>query len=369
MRPHMPAAFLRPHSENSRRRHPPIASLFSQHSHLRRLQSAIYSIWTQPEPWDAHFGSSEITKEGFHADHRDHQSKGRLRKNDHQHQPGRLPGPLGQKDAAGRYGPPGPLRRWAGCPRRTDRTHHLRRPDRRARRQAAKISEIVWQIASDFDLAPSNIKLAAFEQVFAGRPAAKIACQGARTPVKGNLQVVHHRLPAERRLITFNALRACDEVIVPVETGYFSLHGLAKMMETLEVLRDRCGKEILIRVLPTLYDTRTKLAREVLSELRAKFRDYLMESTVNFNTKLKEAASFGQPITEYDPGSRGYKDFVNLARELMGHRPVDIEPTPTKSSRGPRSWCSAPSNWRRLNRSDSPKWSSPPFRSWLRLSR
>jgi chromosome partitioning protein len=64
----------------------------------------------------------------------------------------------------------------------------------------------------------------------------------------------------------------------------------------------------------------------VLSELRSKFRDYLMESTVNFNTKLKEAASFGQPITEYDPGSRGYKDFVNLARELMGHRPVDIEP-------------------------------------------
>jgi hypothetical protein len=116
-----------------------------------------------------------------------------------------------------------------------------------------------------------------------------------------------------------------------VETGYFSLHGLAKMMETLEVMKDRCGRDILIRVLPTLYDTRTKLAREVLSELRAKFKEYLMESTVNFNTKLKEAASFGQPITEYDPGSRGYKDFVNLARELMGHRPVDLEPTPTET--------------------------------------
>jgi hypothetical protein len=100
------------------------------------------------------------------------------------------------------------------------------------------------------------------------------------------------------------------------------------MMETLEMLKDRVGKDILLRVLPTLYDTRTKLAREVLSELRSKFRDYLMESVVNFNTKLKEAASFGQPITEYDPGSRGYKDFVNLARELMGHRPVDVEPTP-----------------------------------------
>jgi hypothetical protein len=94
----------------------------------------------------------------------------------------------------------------------------------------------------------------------------------------------------------------------------------------LELLKERCGKEILIRVLPTLYDTRTKLAREVLAELRNKFREYLMESTVNFNTKLKEAASFGQPITEYDPGSRGYKDFVNLARELMGHRVVEVEP-------------------------------------------
>src|SRR5437588_623467 len=129
-------------------------------------------------------------------------------------------------------------------------------------------------------------------------------------------------------LLAFNALRACDEVIVPVETGFFSLHGLTKMMETLEMLKERCAKDILIRVLPTLYDTRTKLAREVLSELRAKFREYLMESVVNFNTKLKEAASFGQPITEYDPGSRGYKDFVNLARELMGHRPVEIEATP-----------------------------------------
>jgi chromosome partitioning protein len=118
---------------------------------------------------------------------------------------------------------------------------------------------------------------------------------------------------------------------VPVETGYFSLHGLTKMMETLEMMKEKAGKDILIRVLPTLYDTRTKLAREVLNELRSKFADYLMESTVNFNTKLKEAASFGQPITEYDPGSRGYKDFVNLARELMGQRPTDVEATPTEA--------------------------------------
>jgi len=188
-----------------------------------------------------------------------------------------------------------------------------------------KVSDIVWQIATDFDLAPSNLKLAAFEQVFSGRQGREDRLAKALDGVKDNYEWCIIDCPPSVGLITFNALKAADEVVVPVETGYFSLHGLAKMMETLEHLKERSGKQIYIRVLPTLYDTRTKLAREVLSELRAKFREYLMESTVNFNTKLKEAASFGQPITEYDPGSRGYKDFVNLARELMGHRPVELE--------------------------------------------
>ena len=191
----------------------------------------------------------------------------------------------------------------------------------------AKVSEVVWQIASDFDLAPSNIRLSAFEQVFAGRPGREDRLASALASARPNYQWCIIDCPPSVGLITFNALKACDEVVVPVETGYFSLHGLAKMMETLELMKERCGRDVLVRVLPTLYDTRTKLAREVLSELKAKFRDYLMESTVNFNTKLKEAASFGQPITEYDPGSRGYKDFVNLARELMGHRPAAVEPT------------------------------------------
>ncbi|MBA3406286.1 MAG: AAA family ATPase [Gemmatimonadaceae bacterium] len=193
--------------------------------------------------------------------------------------------------------------------------------------RVASMEEVAWQIATDFDLAPSNIKLAGFEQVFAGRAGREDRLATALNTVRDKYEWAILDCPPSVGLLTFNALKCCDEAIVPVETGYFSLHGLTKMMETLEVMRKQCNKEIMVRVLPTLYDTRTKLAREVLSELRSKFRDYLMESTVNFNTKLKEAASFGQPITEYDPGSRGYKDFVNLARELMGHRPVEIETT------------------------------------------
>src|SRR5205814_3445393 len=122
----------------------------------------------------------------------------------------------------------------------------------------------------------SNIKLSAFKQVFAGRPGREDRLRNALDQVKETYEWCVIDCPPSVGLLTFNALRACDEVIVPVETGFFSLHGLTKMMETLEVLRDRCQKDILIRVLPTLYDTRTKLAREVRSELRSKFREYLM---------------------------------------------------------------------------------------------
>jgi len=191
--------------------------------------------------------------------------------------------------------------------------------------KVTSLPDIIWQIASDFDLAPSNIHLAAFEQLFAGRDGRENRLLQALATVQASYSWCIVDCPPSVGLLTFNALKACDEVIVPVETGFFSLHGLTRMIETLEIMRDQCGKDIHVRVLPTQYDTRTKLAREVLAELRNRFRDHLMQCTINFNTKLKEAASFGQPITEYDPGSRGYKDFVNLSRELMGHRPVEME--------------------------------------------
>ena len=184
------------------------------------------------------------------------------------------------------------------------------------------ISEVVWQIAENFDLAPSNLKLAGFAQLFAGKLGRERRLENVLATVDDRYEWCILDCPPGVGLLTFNALVACDEAIIPVETGYFSLHGLARMLETLEELKDRLGKETTIRVLPTLFDTRTKLAREVLAELRGRFSDVLMRSCVNFNAKLKEAASFGQPITEYAPGSKGYKDFVDLARELMGQSPL-----------------------------------------------
>ena len=118
-------------------------------------------------------------------------------------------------------------------------------------------------------------------------------------------------------LLTFNALRAATDVIVPVETGYFALHGLSRQLETLKILCERCNQQISVKVLASMYDIRTKMAREILAELRANFDDKMFRTTVNFNTKIKEASSFGQPINEYDPASKGQLDFQTLAEEVV----------------------------------------------------
>jgi chromosome partitioning protein len=185
----------------------------------------------------------------------------------------------------------------------------------------ATLKDITWQIASNFDLAPATISLAALETELHGLAGRQDRLADALARVSGDYDFCIIDCPPNVGLLTFNAMRASSDVLIPVETGYFSLHGLAKQLELLEQLRKQCRQDLRIRILATLYDIRTKLAREVLAELRDGFGELLMEATINFNTKLKEAASFGQPITEYDPASKGFKDFQKLARELMGPAP------------------------------------------------
>ena len=109
-------------------------------------------------------------------------------------------------------------------------------------------------------------------------------------------------------------------MIVPVETGYFALHGLSKQLETLSILCRTSGQQVNVKVLASMYDIRTKMAREILADLRSRFGDKMFNTIVSFNTKIKEASSFGQPISEYDSASKGRKDFCALAEEILGEQ-------------------------------------------------
>ncbi len=190
-----------------------------------------------------------------------------------------------------------------------------------SRQEPMRVGEILWEVNEKLELAPASIDLSAFEQQMAGVADRELCLKKVLDSIKNEYDFVVIDCPPAVGLLTFNALRAATDVIVPVETGYFSLHGLSKQLETLAILCQRCNQSVNVKVLASMYDIRTKMAREILAELRKHFGEKMFKTVVNFNTKLKEAASFGQPISEYDPASKGHRDFQDLVKEMMQGEP------------------------------------------------
>ncbi len=196
-------------------------------------------------------------------------------------------------------------------------------------------ADVVWQISRNLDLAPSTMALAGIEQELANATDKDRRLIQVLSAVEDQYAFCVIDCPPSIGLLTFNALRAAREVIVPVETGYFAMQGSTKQQATLEMLARRIAHHTRLSVLPTMYDVRTKLAREILAELRRHFGEALLPIVIHFNSKLKEAASFGQPITEYDPASRGMQDFEKLVDWLMANPPEALttsEEAPTVAS-------------------------------------
>jgi len=188
----------------------------------------------------------------------------------------------------------------------------------KSRNEPIRLTEILWQISDRLELAPASIDLSAFEQQMAGIAERECCLRDVLADVGSEYDYAIIDCPPAVGLLTFNALRAAADVIVPVETGYFALHGLSKQLETLSILCKRCSQQVNVKVLASMYDIRTKMAREILAELRSHFADKMFRTVVNFNTKIKEASSFGQPINEYDSASKGQRDFRSLAEEVIG---------------------------------------------------
>jgi len=188
----------------------------------------------------------------------------------------------------------------------------------KSRNEPIKLTEILWQINEHLELAPASIDLSAFEQQMADIPQRECCLKDVLDAVKHDYDFAIIDCPPAVGLLTFSALRASTDVIVPVETGYFALHGLSKQLETLSILCERSHQHVNVQVLASMYDVRTKMAREILAELKKHFADKMFKTIVNFNTKIKEAASLGQPVGEYDPVSKGKKDFSALAEEVLG---------------------------------------------------
>jgi chromosome partitioning protein len=184
--------------------------------------------------------------------------------------------------------------------------------------QPVELSRIIWQITPNMGLAPSRANLSTLEPRLGERKGVDTLLRDLLCGYSERYDYCVVDCPPHAGLLMRNGLVAANEIIIPVDTGYFSLHGLTRQMASIEQLCEKHESSPLVCVLPNQYDVRTRLAREILAELRSRFRDSVYKTTLNFNTKLKEGASFGQPITEFAPTSMGAKDFQALADEILG---------------------------------------------------
>lgn len=117
--------------------------------------------------------------------------------------------------------------------------------------------------------------------------------------------------------ITVNALVAADRVIVPVQTEYFALEGLAGLLDTLSLIQRELNPRLTVAgMLLTMHDGRTRLAQDVEREVRAHFPELVFETVIPRNVRIGEAPSFGLPVTRHDPRCSGSVAYVNLAREV-----------------------------------------------------
>jgi len=124
--------------------------------------------------------------------------------------------------------------------------------------------------------------------------------------------------PPSLGLLSVNALAASDEVFICVQTEFFALRGLTKLMEVVRLVQRRLHPELSISgVIPCLYDNRLKLAREVLAELKNHLGEQVFPRTIGVNVKLAEAPSYGQTIFQYAPESTGARDYRLLAQEVL----------------------------------------------------
>lgn len=123
--------------------------------------------------------------------------------------------------------------------------------------------------------------------------------------------------PPNLGVLTLNALRAADEVIVPVEPSFFSLHGFGKLMETVEVLKTKANHPLVVRALATIVNLRTRFSKEVLDEIRTHFGPATFRTVIRATVRLREAVSHGVPICSYDEESLGAADYDALAQEVL----------------------------------------------------
>lgn len=165
---------------------------------------------------------------------------------------------------------------------------------------------------------PSNINLAGAEVELVSMMSREQRLKEKLENVKEHFDYILIDCPPSLGLITLNAFTASDSVLIPVQCEYYALEGLGQLLNTINLVKKHLNKNIEIEgALLTMYDARTNLSNQVVKEVKKYFDDKVYKTVIPRNVRLSEAPSYGMPITEYDPRSKGAKMYEKFTREFL----------------------------------------------------
>ena len=170
----------------------------------------------------------------------------------------------------------------------------------------------------NLDIIPSHIDLVGAELEMIHQPNREGVLKNILQPIKENYDFIIIDCSPSLGLITVNALVAADSVIVPVQTEFFALEGLGKLLNTIKIVQNRLNPSLQIEgILMTMYDLRLRLCNQVVSEVRKHFDELVFHTIIHRNSRISEAPSVGKPVILYDAQSKGSMNYLNLAKEIL----------------------------------------------------
>jgi chromosome partitioning protein len=170
----------------------------------------------------------------------------------------------------------------------------------------------------NLDLLPGHIDLVGAEIEMIDMSERERQMKKVLDPLRDQYDLIIIDCSPSLGLVTVNALTAADSVIVPVQCEYFALEGLGKLLNTIKIVQQRLNPELVIEgMLLTMYDSRLRLANQVVEEVKTHFQQLVFDTVVHRNVALGEAPSHGQTIIMHDASSKGAVNYLNLAREIL----------------------------------------------------
>jgi chromosome partitioning protein len=168
-------------------------------------------------------------------------------------------------------------------------------------------------------VSPASLDLAGAEIELVSAFSRETRLKRALDAVRDDYDYILIDCPPSLGLLTVNALTAANEVLVPIQCEYYALEGLGQLLRNVELVKRSLNPELEVStMILVMYDGRTKLADQVVDEVRGHFGDRVCKTVVPRNVRLSEAPSYGQPIIVFDPGSRGADAYRALAKEVSG---------------------------------------------------